>query len=285
MRNVTDNLEPRESPGGPIVLLTDFGFADPFAGQMKGVILKIVPGARIVDLCHEVPPHNMVVAGMFLDGSWKFFPEGSIFITVVDPGVGTGRNAIIMHAHNRYFIGPDNGCMWPVIQKDVGDHENGGWSIYKIENREFMLPEISDTFHGRDIFAPVAAHLLKGLPIEDFGPKLESLVPLDIEFPSIDHDEVHGKIIHIDHFGNAWTNIHRAYLNEIGWLDKTEKIITRVASCKIRGIRRTYAVDNQYKPIALINSFGLVEIAWPGQSAKEKMRLWEGVWADLTLEQ
>jgi len=269
---------------GPIVLLTDFGCADPFAGQMKGVIAGIAPDAHVIDLCHEVPPLNVVVAGVFLNGSWKYFPEGTIFVVVVDPGVGTDRNAIAMKAHNRYFVGPDNGCMWTVIQRDIDLPGNGGRVTYSIENKDYMLKEISSTFHGRDIFAPVAAYIYNGLNLEELGPEVKSLKPIDVQMPEIEKGKIHGKIIYIDHFGNAWTNIHRAFLDDIGWLAKTEKIVTRVASCKIKGIRSTYLAEPMNKPIALINSFGLVEVAWPGQSAKDKMRLWEGVWVDLTLE-
>ncbi len=269
---------------GPIVLLTDFGFSDPFTGQMKGVISRLAPDAHVIDLCHDVPPLNVTVASMFLIGSRKFFPDGSILIGVVDPGVGTSRNAIILKARDKYFIGPDNGLFWGIIQRDVDDRSDPDWQAVRIENHELMLDEISDTFHGRDIFAPAAAHIFNGTPFTDFGPELKELVPLDVEFPEMENNEVRGKIIHIDHFGNAWTNIHRSYLNEIGWFDKASKIVTRVASCKIRGIRKSYLTDTLNKPIALLNSFGLVEVAWPGQSAEEKMRLWKGVWVDLTLE-
>ncbi len=281
---MSDNPDQKQSSTGPIVLLTDFGASDPFAGQMKGVIAGIMPYAHVIDLCHEVPPLNIIVAGVFLDGSWRYFPSGSIFVVVVDPGVGTDRNAVILKAHDRYFVSPDNGCIWPVVQKDIVDEGEIVWEAVKIENPDYMLPEISDTFHGRDIFAPAAAHLLAGVPMESFGSKIDSLIPLDVARPELVDDGIHGKIIHIDHFGNAWTNIHRSFLDRIGWLDRVTEIVTRVASCRISGMRRTYLTDDLNKPIALINSFGLVEIAWPGQSAKEKMRLWEGVWVDLTLK-
>jgi S-adenosylmethionine hydrolase len=250
---------------------------------MKGVISSITPDAHCIDLCHEVPPLNVAVGGIFLKGSRRYFPGGTVFVAVIDPSVGTDRKAIILKAYDQLYLGPDNGLLWPVIQRDVDDPDVVEWQAVSIENRDLMMDEISDTFHGRDIFAPCAAHILKGTPIEDFGPPVEELTPLEIEFPELARGEVHGKIIHIDHFGNAWTNIHRSYLDEIGWFENTDRIVTRVASCKIKGIRKSYLTDRLNKPLVLINSFGLVEIAWPGSSAKEKMHLWEGVWVDLSL--
>ncbi len=269
----------RSETNGPIVLLTDFGESDPFVGHMKGVIAGIAPEVHVIDLCHQVPPQNIIVAGMFLKGSWEFFPEGSIFVVVVDPGVGTDRKAIVLKAHNRCFVGPDNGCLHPVIRDDEK------WEGVEIKNAGYMLPEVSTTFHGRDIFAPVAAHVANGVSLGEFGPAIHEVVPIDKPAPEIKGGEVHGRIIYIDHFGNAWTNITGRFLREIGWFDKAPKIVTRVASCKIIGLRQNYLTDHPNKPIALINSFDLVEVAWPGGSAKEKMRLWEGVWVDLELRE
>jgi S-adenosylmethionine hydrolase len=262
---------------GPIVLLTDFGLSDPFVGQMKGVIAGISPRTHVINLCHHVPPLNVLVAAMFLKGSRKYFPPGSIFVTVVDPGVGTDRNAVMARAGDQYFVAPDNGCITPTVES------MGSWEAVRIENPSYIADEISPTFHGRDIFAPAAAHLAQGVPMKSFGPRLESLVPVDQPQPELVGEEVHGRIIYIDHFGNAWTNISEEFLREIGWLRQAEKIVTTVASCKIKGLRETYLSDKPNKPITLINSFDLVEVAWPGGNARDKLRLWEGVWVDMNL--
>jgi len=271
--------ESERVPGsrGPIVLLTDFGLSDPFVGQMKGVIAGIAPGAHVLNLCHEVPPLNIMVAAMFLRGSCRYFPPGSIFIVVVDPGVGTGRKSVILKACDQYFVGPDNGCLWPMTELDES------WQAVQIENPAYMLPEISATFHGRDIFAPAAAHLANGVPMSDFGSRVESLVPLaksEIEF---DEKKIRAEIVHFDHFGNAWTNIPKRFLEKIGWIEQSPRMVFNVASCKVKGLERAYMTGELNKPIALINSFDLVEIAWPGASAKDKLRLWLGVSVEVEL--
>jgi len=268
-------------PKAPIVLLTDFGLSDPFVGQMKGVIARISPEATVIDLCHYVPPQNVVVGAIFLRGSIGFFPVGTIFVAVVDPGVGTDRNAVIVKTRGQYFVGPDNGLMWNTVLSDEGGEDE--WEAVKIENRKYMLPEISDTFHGRDIFAPAAAHLMNGVPMKEFGPKLDKLVATDVPQPFIENDVIRGRVVYIDHFGNAWTNVSLGFLKRIGWLEKSGYIVTRVASCVIKGLQKSYIGAKANKPIALINSFKLVEIAWPGESAEKKLRLWEGVWVDMEL--
>lgn len=260
---------------GSIVLMTDFGDEDPYLGQMKGVISGIAPNARILDLCNNVPKHNIIVTAAFLKGSWRFFPKGSIFVVVVDPEVGSGRKAALLKAHDRFFIGPDNGCLTEILT------ENTSWEAVALHNPKYMLPEISTTFHGRDIFAPVAAHLANGVPFNSFGPKIDKLTPLNIQRPELKGDIVHGIITHIDHFGNAWTNVSREFLEKIGWMADPGRIVVTVSSCKIKGLSRTYHEGEPGKPMILLNSFTLLEIAWPGESAAKKMRLWEGVWVDI----
>jgi len=272
-----DNLQ---NPG-PIVLLTDFGNSDPFVGQMKGVITGINPDVAIIDLCHDVPPQNITVGSIFLRGSDRFFPDGTIFIAVIDPTVGTDRKAVIVKARNKYFIGPDNGLIWITTQSDLGGEDE--WEAVTIENPDLMLPVISDTFHGRDIFAPAAAHLSKGVEMSDFGGKLESLVTTDIPLCFVEDDIIRARIIHIDHYGNAWTNVHTWDLKEFGWDDKRDKIGIKLASTKINGIQSSYLAAKKNKPVAMINSFNLVEIAWPGDSAEKRLRLWEGIWVDMEL--
>jgi len=265
------------SAGAPIILLTDIGGSDPYSGQIKTVIAALSPDTAVIDLCHDVPAHNVLVGSMFLKGSWKFSPPGSIHLAVVEKGAEGAARPLAIMAHDRYFVGPDNGILWPIVR----DAEN--WKGVVVENPDMMLEEVHATFHSRDIYAPIAAHLANGVPIEKMGNPINDIVKLDKPVPEMVDHRIHGRIIFIDHFGNAWTNITSKYLTEHGWLDRPGDIIVNVASCKVKGLRKSYVTESLNKPIAIINSFDLVEIAWPGESAEKKMRLWEGVWVDMIL--
>lgn len=254
----------------PIVLLTDFGNEDPYVGQMKGVIAGIAPDARIIDLCNNVPSHNIFVASAFLKGSIRFFPKGSVFAVVVDPGVGTDRKSIIVKSYDRYFVGPDNGFVTEIVEGYPR------WEAVQIHNPKYMLLDISATFHGRDIFAPVAAHLWNGVSLNSIGPRLEKLTLLRIRRPEHVGGVVRGIVTHVDHFGNAWTNVSRAFLDGIGWMEDAKKIFVKVGSSEFVGLRRTYMDGESGMAMALINSFNVLEIGWAGGSAKEIMGIREG---------
>jgi len=262
---------------GPVVLLTDFGHADPFVGQMKGVISGIAPGAEIIDLCNEVPVQNIFVAAMFLQESRKFFPPGTIFLVVVDPGVGSERRGIIVRAFNQYFVGPDNGIFDLVVGQDTS------WQSVSIENPKYRLERVSSTFHGRDIFAPAAAYLADGADFSTFGPRVDSLVKISLKPPVLKGNTIDGMIVHFDHFGNGWTNISRGFLETTGWLKNPERIVVHAGSLSVRGLSETYSKADRDKPLALINSFDLLEIAWYRESAREKLGLKEGAMIELTL--
>ena len=188
-------------PRGPIVLLTDFGLKDHYVGVMKGVIARIAPQVQVIDLTHAVPPQDIRGGSFHLWASYRFFPSGSIFVAVVDPGVGTERRGLLIEIEERFFIGPDNGLFSLII-----DH-HPDFVAYELTNRTYFLEQISHTFHARDIFAPVAAHLASGVSPESFGPRVRDLVRLP--FPTIREEEERliGSIIHVDHFGNLITNI------------------------------------------------------------------------------
>lgn len=184
-----------------ITLLTDFGTQDYFVGAMKGVILSINPDATIVDISHEIPPQDIETAAFNLLSCYQDFPSGTIHVAVVDPGVGSDRRVVLIECANQFFVGPDNGLFsW------ICERENGWQAIHVTKERFFRHP-ISKTFHGRDIFAPVAAALSKGVAPREFGERLADIVRLEtLEPANVDDNTIAGRIIHIDRFGNCITN-------------------------------------------------------------------------------
>lgn len=187
----------------PIALMTDFGSSSPYVGIMKGVISKIAPEAQVIDLSHSIPPYRIVSGAFCLEQSYPYFPDGTIFVVVVDPGVGTPRKAILARANHHYFIAPDNGVLSLVL------HEAKEVSLFHLNQSEYHLSKVSETFHGRDIFAPVAAHLHQGVDLLDLGEVIQDYEIASECFPKKSGDRLEGQIIHIDPFGNAITNIHR----------------------------------------------------------------------------
>lgn len=183
----------------PIVLLTDFGTQDPFVAIMKGVILQIDPQATLIDLTHQVPAGDIDRAAMILWSACPYFPKGTIFLTVVDPGVGTERMPVLLKSQDYFFVGPDNG---------VFSYIQGAAPLaWELNNPDFMLPTPGMTFHGRDIFAPAAAHLSLGIPGASFGPAIPSLVRLPWPLLELTPGKVTGEILHADHFGNLITSL------------------------------------------------------------------------------
>ncbi len=252
---------------GPIVLLSDFGTSDPYIGQMKGVIAGIAPDAKIIDLCHGVPAQDIKIASLFLKGSRAFYPENSIFVAVIDPGVGTQRRPILLKNAGQYFIGPDNGLLFPLT---AGKRPI---EAVQIEHPDYLLSKVSSTFHGRDIFAPAAAYLSKGAAFETFGRPISVLVPLIIPRPRLEGSVLTGEVLHTDRFGNAWTNITRSRLHQTGWIGENVPLNIRIGSYDIDRLSSAYGSGSADRPVALINSFDLVEIAWPGASAVEKLNI------------
>ncbi len=231
-----------------ITLLTDFGLRDNFVGAMKGVILSINPGVTIVDITHEVPPQDVLAAAFLLDTAWPYFPPGSIHVAVVDPGVGTARRAIAVETSRAVFLAPDNGLLTPVLRS--GDVRR----IVSLTNPRYWLPQVSSTFHGRDIFAPVAAHLSLGVPLEELGVAVDDPVLLDWPCPSkLPDGTIVGHILHIDRFGNLITDIKAE--------DLGKEVVIRVAGKTIHGLKKTFADVAIGEPVAYIGSTGRLEIA------------------------
>lgn len=195
-----------------ITLLTDFGLQDGYPGIMKGVILGIAPQARFADITHLISPQNILEGALALHRSYRYFPSGSIHIAVVDPGVGTARRPIAAHIGEHTFVGPDNGIFTVVIQEAVRAH----WKqqIIHLTKPEYWLPNPSNVFHGRDIFAPVAAHLAAGVSIDELGEPIADPVTLELAQPMRDGDTLTGQVIAIDYFGNLSTNIFAQEMSE-----------------------------------------------------------------------
>ena len=249
----------------PIALMTDFGPRDPFVGIMKGVILGINSSATIVDLCHELKPGDVRAAAFALAMAFPYLPEGTIFTVVVDPGVGAGRRGIAAEIDGRVFVGPDNGLLSWVLKNQAVRR------AVKLENAEFFLSEVSDTFHGRDVFAPVAAHLSKGMPLETLGPAIEDLVTFPIPEVVVGDRSLQGEVVYIDLFGNLLTNITRREFE--GWRKKLsgETLKIHLGSVEIQGISRTYGDVPPGHIAAVFGSAGVLEVAVNGDDAAEML--------------
>ncbi len=242
---------------GPIVLLTDFGLQDHYVGVMKGVIADLAPEAQVIDLLHEIPPQDVLAGAFHLWASYRYFPPGSIFVAVVDPGVGTERKGLLLWTEDRFFLGPDNGLFSLILD---GAKE---YLAYSLENQAYFLPQVSHTFHGRDIFAPCAAHLFRGVPPEEFGPRVHDLVRLPAPPLREEPHRLVGAVLHVDRFGNLITNIPAEKL-------KGREIKAVVFRGEKIPFRRTYAEASKGTPLALIDSDGLLEIAVREGSAYER---------------
>lgn len=265
--------------GKIITLTTDFGLNDGYIAAMKGVILGINPEARLVDICHTVPPRDIAEGAFVLGTAGDFFPPDTVHLVVIDPGVGTERPAVILKTPGASFVAPDNGVLSQVIRRYVpgttdGDrwifHPSEGVMIISIEEERFWRSPVSPTFHGRDIFAPVAAHLSLGVPPEEFGPEVTELAVFLENLPrKTSDDAILGTVIHVDSFGNLITNITAADLP-----DDAANIAIEIGSETINGLKRTYGEGDGL--IGLIGSSGYLEIAWKNGSAAAHLKAGRG---------
>lgn len=237
-----------------VVLLTDFGLEDWFVGTMKGVIKSIAPAVEIIDLCHQVAPGDIQGGALTLFFSYSYFPRGTIFCCVVDPGVGTDREAIVATDRTYRYVAPNNGLLGL-----VADRAGSSWRCHKIENPEFMLPHPGQTFHGRDIFAPAAAYLAKGVALTRFGKQLQNFISLQLPAPLWDGRRLTGKIIYIDRFGNLITNVSVEELFT-RFKKNTQAIALKIRGIRINGLKRTYEEVRRGEPLMYIGSSGYLEI-------------------------
>jgi len=250
-----------------ITLMTDFGLKDGNVGVMKGVILGIAPQAQIVDLSHLISPQNVREAALILLRSAPYFPPGTIHVVVVDPGVGTSRRPIAAQLGTQRYVGPDNGAITLLLEHA----ERQGWpgAFVHLDRPQFWLPEVSHVFHGRDIFAPAAAHLANGAALSDLGTPVSDPVRLALPRPERTPAGWRGEIIHIDHFGNLASNILIEHLP--GWLDAAEKITVRLRGVEIRGLVKTFGERTPGDLAALFGSTGNLIVAVVNGSAAEAL--------------
>ena len=242
----------------PIIsLLTDFGDIDEYSGVMKGVILSVNPCATIVDISHNVGSQDIVQAAYLIESAYKFFPKKTVHVIVVDPGVGTKRDIVGLKIEGHFFLAPDNGILSVILEKrDVE-------SIVKVENKKYFLNCVSATFHGRDIFAPVSAHISKGVQLEEFGPLIlkQDVKRLNLKKPHVSYKgELVGAIISVDRFGNIITNIKKTDLNNF-IKNRKKKLVFQVGRYKIDGLSENYTDVKLNKPLVITGSRGYIEIA------------------------
>jgi S-adenosylmethionine hydrolase len=230
-----------------IALLSDFGTHDPFVGAMKGVLLSKAPGLTIIDITHQIPPQDIQTAAFYLMAAVPYMPKGTLFMSVVDPTVGTGRGIIWARTASHQFIAPDNGLISWVEQKEKIIETRF------ISNSSLFMERISATFHGRDIMAPVAAAIALGLPEKKIGPVFPEYRRFPFPLPEKAGNRITGQVIAVDHFGNAVTNITREQL--------AARSVFNVADRMLKGLKLTYASVPEGEALALIGSFGFLEFS------------------------
>ena len=249
-----------------ITLLTDFGEHDDYVGAMKGVILGIAPDAQLVDISHQVEPQNILQAASILNNVHRYYPAGTIHMVVVDPGVGSARRPVALQTDSATFVAPDNGVLTHVYASAAAPN------VVALENTEYWLPNPSMTFHGRDIFSPVAAHLAMGVQLAALGPRLDQLVMLTLPSLAVAASSIRGEVVRIDHFGNVITNIM-----PLRWLDPqtvefaptgkpavTIQAARSKTSCgwhTVSGLQTTYTGVPDGQAVAVIGSSQELEIA------------------------
>ena len=243
-----------------VTLLTDFGLSDGYVAQMKGAILGIAPDARIVDVTHEVPPQDVLRAAWLISDAYPSFPEGTVHAVVVDPGVGSERRVICVSAAGQLFLAPDNGVLELVLRRAANP------VIFEVSEARYFRAEVSRTFHGRDIFAPVAAHLANGLDPAKLGPTLSGPVRLDIPVATFAGGRINGSVAFADRFGNLITDIDAGLLGEL-----SGEPVVRVAGREIRGISRTYSDAPPGGLVCYVGSSDRLEIAVTGGSAVKEL--------------
>jgi len=236
-------------PNGIITLTTDFGKEDGYVGAVKGVLLKINPRMEIIDITHEISCFNILEGALVLNSFYQFFPKGTVHLAVVDPGVGGERKGILIMTDNYFFIGPDNGIFSFIFEKEKIR------GMVDLTNTKYFLQKPSSTFHARDIFAPVSAYLSLGVELEEFGSLTKECYKLKLPQPVYKKGYLKGEIIYIDRFGNLVSNISSDLLSE------EKQIQIKICQRKIKHLSRFYTEEKEGKPVALIGSSNLLEIA------------------------
>jgi len=245
-----------------VTLLTDFGDSDAYVAAMKGVILRINPAARLIDIAHNLRPHRLKDAAWLLNCSWRFYPAGTVHLVVVDPGVGGERRPIIITRGEQMFVGPDNGVFTYLYDAD--------FCAYEITNSRYMREEVSKTFHGRDIFAPVAAHLSAGVEVGRIGTRMKDPVMFEVPRPMVTANGVEGSIMHVDHFGNLITNINRE-LFERAFVSNSYEVV--IGEERIPKISASYDQVPEGSLLAIWGSENTLEISANLSSAARRLNI------------
>ncbi len=261
----------KKARSGVIALLTDFSWHNWYLGVMKGVILGINPGARIVDLCHDVSSKDVREGSFILGNSFEYFPEGTVFLCVVDPGVGGDRRNLIVETGSHWFVGPDNGILSCIFEKGIAR------KVYAVRQGKYTLPLHGRTFLGRDIFAPVATHLTMGTEPSEMGEAVDSVLTVPAIKPFVNRkDEISGRAVYFDTFGNIITNISEQFImDRFGSGADMEDIAVRIGKRRLKGIKRYYEQGRLGKLMALFDSWGYLEIAVNMGNAFEYLGLTE----------
>ena len=248
-------------PNGIITLTTDFGVNDIFVGVMKGIIVGINPKVQILDIVHEIKAYDVLAGSFLFNAAYKMFPPGTTHLVVVDPGVGGNRRGIAVQTDDYFFVAPDNGVLSEALISENNCH------VVSLEATQYFRSTLSKTFHGRDIFAPVAAHLTLNVSLSKFGRIINDRVCLPLPSPLVSENLIEGTVKHIDRFGNIITNIDQTLFNNH---QGTKKFIIEVKELKVNSLSTSYQEGCNDQPQVLFNSFNLLEIAYfKGNAAKQ----------------
>jgi S-adenosylmethionine hydrolase len=247
-----------------ITLLSDFGMRDVYVGVMKGVLLSIAPDAALVDLTHDIPAQDIQAAGFALHAAYRYFAPGTIHVAVVDPGVGTARRAVAARIGAHIYLCPDNGLLTPILARETL-HD-----AVVLDKPQYHLPIVSRTFHGRDIFAPAAAHLALGIPLRDIGTPTDTLITLPLSQPTISATDITAHVVHIDVFGNLVLDVTEDMLNS------PDTWILTLSNGQSVGVHAAYADVPAGSILALFGSTGHLEIAIRNGHAVQRLGLHVG---------
>lgn len=256
-----------------IALLTDFGTQDVYVGVMKGVMRGICPEAEFIDISHAVPPQSIRAGALALRNSYTYFPKGTVFLVVVDPGVGSARKPVAVDTGRYCFIAPDNGVLSPVLQAA------NRFEAVELVNPEYQLKQMSTTFHGRDVFAPAAAYIARGVALSELGPIVDNPVLLPPTSMTVTDQQITGEIVYKDHFGNLITNIGPLLWQSDGQLSLNDRkfdsgaVRVFVGDTVLAGIKRAYHEVQPRTPLAQVDSNGDLEIAVNQGNAAQQLGL------------
>ncbi|MDG5766935.1 SAM-dependent chlorinase/fluorinase [Balneolales bacterium ANBcel1] len=257
-----------------ITLTTDFGCQDYYVGAMKAVIMGICPGATLVDISHDLPPQDIMAGAWVLKNAAFLFPPGTVHLAVVDPGVGGERRPVLLKVRDQFFVGPENGLFSLVIEGE--EHQ-----VVELTNPEYWRSEVSPTFHGRDIFAPVAAHKANGVPMGSFGNKFTELTQYRWAKPISDDEGIQGWIMHIDRYGNLVSNIPEPMLREY---EHGHAFKIYVGNTILKRVSKTFSEVPDGEPLALVGSSGMLEIAINKGNAEQMLGIEKGAPVSLVVQ-